>query len=93
MYTYANWPYYYASGLSAVNAIGTQLRDQISSGLTRKRLALWMEREEARPVIVRTEQFQPDLVWRMGGLARDGAAKPVSRDQFLWRERGQENKK
>ena len=43
MYTYANWPYYYASGLSAVNAIGTQLRDQISSGLTRKRLALWMD--------------------------------------------------
>ena len=32
------WPS--AGGLSAVNAIGTQLRDQINSGLTRWRMAV-----------------------------------------------------
>ena len=32
------WPY--AGGLSAVNAIGTQLRDPINSGLTRWRMAV-----------------------------------------------------
>ena len=32
------WPY--AGGLSAVNAIGTQLRDPINSGLARWRMAV-----------------------------------------------------
>ena len=28
------------------------------------------------------------VVWRMGGLARDGTAKLISRNQILRRERG-----
>ena len=37
-YLEGHWPF--AGGLSAVNAIGTQLRDPINSGLTRWRMAV-----------------------------------------------------
>ena len=39
-YLEVHWPR--AGGLSAVNAIGTQLRDPINSGLTRWRMAVFI---------------------------------------------------
>ena len=37
-------------------------------------------------------EYAPDSAWawRISGLTRDGTAEPVSRDQILRRERGQE---
>ena len=36
-------------------------------------------------------RFSLSVLWRMSRLARDGTSEPVSRDQILRRERGQEN--
>ena len=40
---------------------------------------------------VSKHQLQPDRVWRMSRLTRDGTAEPITRDQVLKRERGQGN--
>ena len=75
-----------AGGLSAVNAIGTQLRDPIKSGLTRWRLmvAINAVAESGRA----SEQAQvPAWVWRMSGLMQNTTAEPGSRDKILRRER------
>ena len=79
-----------------MNAIGTQLRDPINSGLTR-RCCIWRFKEingrrrrgnrERNPVI--STRFS--LTMEMSRLTRDGTADPVSQDQFLRRERGQGN--
>ena len=61
---YWNYPEDYwpcAGGLSAVNAIGTQLRDLISSGLTRWRLTVYVDAvadSERNPVS--KHQIQPE---------------------------------
>ena len=48
----------------------------------------WRTRNNNTPSdIIRRSPY----VWRMGGLTRDGAAEPVSRDQILRRERTQGN--
>ena len=52
------------SGLSAVNAIGTQLRDQINSELTRLRLAVYIKKMYAAAEIGRNpvskHEIQPE---------------------------------
>ena len=73
-----------------MNAIGTQLRDPINSGLTRWCVVL-VKIYGRRPGI-REEYQAPDsalYIERMSRLTRDGTAKPVSRNQILRRERGQ----
>ena len=78
-----------------MNAIGTQLRDSINSGLTRWLMAVLNKRIEAaaergrNPVRKKNTKFS--LSMEMSRLTRDGTAKPVSRDQILRRERGQGN--
>ena len=71
------WPS--AGGLSAVNAMGTQLLDPINSGLIRWRLTVYMDavaKSEGNPV----NKISPDLAWawRLSGLTRDGTVEPVS---------------
>ena len=87
------WPC--GGGLSAVNAIGTQLRNPINSGLTQWRLAVFNIIMDAAAEIGRNpvckHQIQPEYGLEMSGLTRDGTAEPVSRDQILRRERGQGN--
>ena len=78
-----------------MNAIGTQLRDSINSGLTRWRMAVLNKQMDAaaergmNPVRKKSTKFS--LSMEMSRLTRDGAAEPVSRDQILRRERGQGN--
>ena len=76
-----------------MNAIGTQLRDPIISGLTRWRMAVLnklmdVAAELGRNPVVNT-RFS--LSMEMSRLTRDGKAEPVSREQILRRERGQGN--
>ena len=40
---------------------------------------------------VSKHQIQPEYVWRMNRLTRDGTTEPVSRDQILRHARGQGN--
>ena len=93
IYLEVYWPY--AGGLSAVNAIGTQLRDSINSGLTRWRMAVLNKQMDAaaergrNPVRKKSTEFS--LSMEMSRLTRDGTAEPVSRDQIPRRERGQGN--
>ena len=86
------WPC--AGGLSAVNAIGAQLRDPINSGLTQWRLNVLNIIMDAAAEIGRNpvckHQIQPEY-GEMSRLTRDGTAEPDSRDQILRRERGQGN--
>ena len=72
-----------AGGLSAVNAIGTQLRDPINSGLTQTPL----RKSGGIPYVI--TRFS--LSMEMSRLTRDGTAEPVSHDQILRRGRGQGN--
>ena len=80
--------------LLAMNAIGTQLRDPINSGLIRWRMAVsineWTPpRELAGMPKVSTRS---SLSMEMSKLTLDGNAEPVPRDQiFLRREREQGN--
>ena len=64
-----------------MNAIGTQLRGPINSGLTRWRTAVLNKEMDAAAVF--------SLSMEMTRLTRDGTAEPVSRDQILRRNRGQ----
>ena len=79
------WPC--AGGLSAVNTIGTQLRDLIS-GLIRWRLTVYGRRRGKREES-REKAAALAWVWRMSRLTRDGPAESDSRAQFLRGERGQ----
>ena len=78
-----------------MNAIGTQLRDSINSGLIRWRMAVLNKQMDAaaergrNPVRKKSTKFS--LSMEMSRLTRDGTAEPVSRDQILRRERGQGN--
>ena len=76
-----------------MNAIGTQLRDLINSGLTRWRMAVINELMDVVTEIGRNpvskQHVQPE--YRDVILTRDGNAQPVSRDQLRRRERGQGN--
>ena len=86
----------YAGGLSAVNAIGTQLHDPINSGLTRWRIMAVLNKQmdaaaERGRNPVRKKSTKFSLSMEMSRLTRDGTAEPVSRDQILRRERGQGN--
>ena len=75
------------SGLSAVNAISPQLRDSINLGLTRWRLAVYVDAvTEIGRNSVSKHQIQPEC-GKLGRLTRDGTVEPVSRDQILRRER------
>ena len=90
-HTHTHWSC--AGGLSAVNAIGAQLRDPINSGLTQWRLAVLNIIMDAAAEIGRNPVLSTkfSLSMEMSRLTRDGTAKPVSRDQILRRERGQGN--
>ena len=79
------WPC--AGGLSAMNAIGTQLRDPINSGLTRWRMAVEMNKRT--PPRKSREKPVFSLSMGMRRLTRDGTVELVSRDQTSRRERGQ----
>ena len=62
-----------AGGLSAVNAIGTQLRDPITSGLTRWRLAVSLDAAAGlgrNPVS--KHQIQPEYGDEQADAGRDG---------------------
>ena len=73
-----------------MNAIGTQLRDPINSGLSRWRLAVLNVITDAAAEIGRNPVCKFSLSMEMSRLTRDGTAEPVSRDQILRREeRGQ----
>ena len=82
-----------AGGFSAVNAIGTQLREPINLGLTRWRMAVyinkWAPPRNSGGIPYVSTRFS--LSMEMSRLTRDGTAKPISRDQILRRERGQGN--
>ena len=84
---YWNYLEYYwpcAGGLSAMNAIGTQLRDPINSGLTRWRMAVsineWTPPRKSGGIPWVSTRFS---------LSMENEKEPVSRDQILRRERGQ----
>ena len=82
------------------------MRDPINSGLTRWRSSssssivylLYIvdiagrERKKRSPCVSIKLMIQLTWAWRMGGLTRDATADPVSRDQILRHERGQEKK-
>ena len=74
-----------------MNAIGTQLRDPINSGLTRWRMAVIYKYMDATVELGRNpvSSTRFSLSLEMSRLARDRNAEPVSRDQILRRERGQ----
>ena len=73
-----------------MNAIGTQLHDSINSGLTRCRMAVLNKQMDAVAELGRNPvSTRFSLSMEMSRLMRDGTAEPVSRDQFLRRERGQ----
>ena len=82
-----------AGGLSAVNAIGTQLSDPIISGLIQWRMAVqinkWTPPRKSREIPRVSTRFS--LSMEMSRLTRDGTAEPVSRDQIIRHVRGQEN--
>ena len=73
-----------------MNAIGTQLRDLINSGLTRWRMAVPLD---AAAELGRNPEVSTrfSLSMEMSRLTRDGTAEPVSRDQILRHARGQGN--
>ena len=70
-----------------MNAIGTQLRDSINSGLTRWRMAVLNKQMDAaaepgrNPVRKTSTKFS--LSMEMSRLTRDGTTEPVLRDQIL----------
>ena len=74
-----------------MNAIGTRLRDPINSVLTRWRRSVQTNKRtpprNSGGIPLVSTRF--NLSMEMSRLARDGTAEPVSRDQILWRERGQ----
>ena len=74
----------------AVNVIGTRLlRDLINAGLTRWRLMVYINgRRRGKRDEPREETTDSALAGRMSRLTRDGTTEPISRDQFLRRERG-----
>ena len=72
-----------AGGLSAVNAVGTQLRGPISSGLIRWRLAvLNIIMDAAAEIGMNSVSTRFSLSMEMSRLTRNGTAEPVSRDQI-----------
>ena len=85
------WPC--VGGLSAVNAIGTQLRDPINSGLTRWRTYggenKWTPSRTSGGIPRVRTRFS--LSVKMSRLTRDGTAEPVLHDQTLRREGVQGN--
>ena len=84
------WPC--AGGLSAVNAIGTQLRDPINSGLTQWRIwrfYKWTPPRNSGGIPKVSTRFS--LSMEMSRLTRDGTAEPVSREKILRHARGQGN--
>ena len=74
-----------------MNAIGTQLREPINSGLTRWRMAILNKKMDAAAELGRnpagTLSTRFSLSTEMNRLTRDGTAEPVSRDQILRRTR------
>ena len=68
------WPC--AGGLSAVNAIGTQLRDPINSGLTRWRMVVLNKQMDAVAELgsnpVSKLQIQPEYEDEQADAGRDG---------------------
>ena len=85
------WPC--AGGLSAMSAIGTQLRDPIKSGLTddvwRFKINKWTPPRNSGGTPKVGTRFS--LSMEMSRLMWDGTAKPVPRDQILRHERGHGN--
>ena len=77
---------------AAINAIGTQLRDPINSRLARWRMAVeineWAPPRNSGGIPYVSTRFS--LSMEMSRLTLDVTAEPVSRDQILRRERGQE---
>ena len=73
-----------------MNAIGTQLRDPINSGLTRWRMAVsYGRRRGTREESQVSTRFS--LSMEMSRLTRERTAEPLSRDQILRHARGQGN--
>ena len=76
-----------------MNAISTQLRDPMNSGLTRWRMAVlykkWTPPRNSGGIPQVSSRFS--LSTEMSRLTRDGTAEPVLRDQILRHERGQRN--
>ena len=85
------WPC--AGVLSAMSAIGTQLRDPINSGLTRCRMVVsinkWTPPRRSGGIPQVSTRFS--LSMEISRLTRDEIGEPVSRDQIIRRERGQGN--
>ena len=89
-YLEACWPC--AGGLSAVNAIGTQLHNPMNSGLTRWRMTVLNKQIDATVELGRNPASKYHTQhMEMSRLAQDGTAEPVSRDKILRREHGQGN--
>ena len=74
-----------------MDAIGTQLRDPINSGLTDGvwRFHKWTPPRNSGGIPYVSTRFS--LSMEMRRLTRDGTAEPVSRDQILRHTRGQGN--
>ena len=77
-----------------MNAISTQLRDPINSGLTRWRMAVLNKAMDATAELGRTPQVSTkfSLSMETSRTTQDGTAKPFSRDQIFRRKRGQGKK-
>ena len=73
-----------------MNAIGTQLRDPINSGLTRWRMAVSYGRRRGTREESRKHQIQPEYGDEQTDAGRDGFSA-ASRDQILRHARGQGN--
>ena len=76
-----------------MDAIGTQLRDPMNSGLTQWQMAVknnkWTSPPKSGGISHLSTRFS--LSMEMSRLTRDGTAETVSRDQIIRRERGQGN--
>ena len=76
-----------------MNAIGTQLRDPMNSGLTRWRIVVLNKSMDAAAELesnpVSKHQIPPEYGDEQADAGRD--CRAVSRDQILRRERGQGN--
>ena len=73
-----------------MNAMSTQLRDLINSGLTRWRISV-SYMDAAAELGRNPVRTRFSLSMEMSRLTRDGTAEPVSRAQILGHERGQGN--
>ena len=80
------WPH--AGGLSAVNAIGTQMRDPINSGLTDGVCCLKKNQNVPRPSVVDPHNQRIVLATKETTVTQQVSHRPIKCQSRLWSQRG-----